>query len=232
LSRHFLDRGRQFTDGPWDILADAGRIIRGDRTQASLFGVADRVIVVLRTDAGAVIHVKSWTESLPSDLRRRVDLVTVGRRGYPKHEIETFTSQSVIGHLPDDREVARAVSGEPAAHRRFRRSPLTIAAVMLAARLSSEANCEGGELRSSTDDDVPSTSDVEMPSLADGDSRLRFRFGSRLERPKILDRVLSRNHAIDWSERTFPITESAKSDGQRIDPDPTSRTDGVLRMLP
>jgi MinD-like ATPase involved in chromosome partitioning or flagellar assembly len=234
LSRHFLDRERQFTDGPWDILADAGRIIRGDGTQACLFGVADRVIVVLRTDAGAVMHVKSWTDSLPSDLRGRVGLVTVGGKGYPRHEIEAFTSQSVIGHLPDDREVARAASGEPAAHRRLHRSPLTIAAVKLAARLSPEANCQGDELRPGTDDDVASSTDVETLSLADRGSRLRFRFGSRLERPKILDRVLLRDRASDWSERTSPMPESAESDRQRLDPDPdpTCRTDPVLRTLP
>ena len=42
LSAHFLERGRQFTDGPWDIVADVGRIVRGERTQTSWLGVADR----------------------------------------------------------------------------------------------------------------------------------------------------------------------------------------------
>ncbi len=122
LSRHFLERGRQFTDGPWDIVADVGRIVRGDGTQTSWLGVADRVILVLRTDAGAVIHAKSWADTLPSDLKGRLALVTVGAKGYPNREIEGFTSLSVIGHLPEDREVARAVSGEPVTQRRLRRS--------------------------------------------------------------------------------------------------------------
>lgn len=228
LSRHLLDRGRQFTDGPWDMLADVGRIVRGDGTQSSLLGVADRVIVVLRTDAGAVIHVKSWTDSLPSDLRGRVGLVTVGGKGYPSPEIEAFTSLSVIGHLPDDREVARAVSGEPATHRRLRRSPLTVAAATLAARLCPEADCQGGELRPSTDGDEASI-DVEVPCVADDGSRLRFPFGGRLERPKILDRMHLRRQGDDWSERTFPMPEPHEPEGQRLDPDPASGADPVLR---
>lgn len=234
LSRHFLDRGRQFPDGPWDILADLGRIIRGDGMQASLLGVADRVIVVLRTDAGAVMHVKSWTDSLPSDLRGRIGLVTVGggKVCYPSREIESFTSLSVVGHLPDDREVARAVSGEPTTHRRLRRSPLTMAAATLAARLAPEADCQGGELQPSTDDDEASSTDVEMPSVAGDGSRLRIRFGGRLERPKILDRVLLRHQANDWSERALPVLESPEPDGHRFDPDPTCGTDPVLRSLP
>ena len=179
------------------------------------------MIVVLRTDAGAVIHVKSWTDSLPPDLRGRVGLVTVGEKSYSGHEIEAFTSLPVIGHLPDDREVARAVSGEPAAHRRLRRSPLTVAATRLAAFLSTEADCQCGDLRSRTNGDGDSSAevstDVEIPSVADQGSRLRLRFGGRLERPKILDRV--------------HLQHQVEPDGQRLDPDPTLRTDPVLRTF-
>lgn len=228
LSRHFLDRGRQFRDGPWDVLADVGRIIGGDGTQASWLGVADRVIIVLRTDAAAVIHVKSWADILPSDLRGRVGLVTVGAKGYPRHQIENFTSLSVIGHLPEDRGVARALSGEPVAPRRLRRSALTAAASALAGCLSGELDDKDDELRPSTKCDMASGADDEMPSVRDDGSRLQLRLGSRLVRPKILDRVLVRNQA-DSGDRTLPMTDSAESDEVRLEPDPTPRTEPVLR---
>jgi MinD-like ATPase involved in chromosome partitioning or flagellar assembly len=231
LSRYFLERGRQFTDGPWDIVADLGRIIRGDGTQASWIGVADRMILVLRTDAGAVMHVKSWADSLPLELRVRVALVTVGAKGYSSREIEGFTSLSVVGHLPEDREVARAVSGEPVAHRQLRRSSLTAAAATLAARLSLETDGKDGELRTGTGDDEALSGDDEVPSVAHDRSRLRVRLGGRLERPKILDRVLVRHEAHRRSERAFPVPESAGSEGARLEPDPTPRTDPVLRTV-
>jgi MinD-like ATPase involved in chromosome partitioning or flagellar assembly len=231
LSRHFLERGREFTDGPWDIVVDVGRIVRGDGTQTSWLAVADRVILVLRTDAGAVIHAKSWADTLPSDLKGRLALVTVGAKGYPNREIEGFTSLSVIGHLPEDREVARAVSGEPATQRRLRRSSLTAATATLAARLFLEADCNDGELRSSADDDLASRSDAEMTSVADDGSRLRFRLGGRLDRPKVLDRVLVRHQAHHWSERVFPMPELPESEGERLDSDPIPRTDPVLRTV-
>ena len=70
--------------------------------------------------------------------------MTVGAKGYPNREIEGFTSLSVIGHLPEDREMARAVR-EPVTQRRLRRSSLTAATATLAARLFLEAECNDGE---------------------------------------------------------------------------------------
>jgi hypothetical protein len=136
LAGSFLDQTSGFSDGPWALLVDIGRILPGSSAQSAWLDVADRVVVVLRTDASAVLHVKGWTDPPHPPWRDRLGLVTVGARAYSADEIERFTSSPVIGHLPEDPDVAGALCGSDRSRRRLRRSPLVAAAASLAAGLS------------------------------------------------------------------------------------------------
>jgi MinD-like ATPase involved in chromosome partitioning or flagellar assembly len=144
LAHLFLDRAIQFGDGPWDFIADLGRLLPQGATEGKWFEVAATVVLVLRPDASSVVHVKNWADGLPSELVDRIGLVTVGSGEHPADEIERFTSLPVLGRLPEDRS-ARSVSGEPAAIRRLRRSSLVTAAATLAARLRPEPTPEPRE---------------------------------------------------------------------------------------
>ncbi len=147
LALEFATSG--FSDGPWDVLVDLGRLScrAGEAAMSPWLEVADSVLLLLRADAASLIHLRGWVEAQPDLLREHTWAVVTGGFRRPLDEIEEFVGIPVLGHVPDDAAAARSFQGEPLAQRaawsllRARsgrnRTPLVRAASHMAARLAS-----------------------------------------------------------------------------------------------
>ncbi len=144
LAGGFSAGGSGFSDGPWDLIVDLGRLLARAPAQTPWIVTADRLVVVCRNDAAGIVHVKEWVDAQSDSILGRTHLVTVGPTVHPAEEVEAFTALPVAGRLPYDRAAARTVCGEmvpsllrtATSRRRIRRAPLVAAAASIATTIA------------------------------------------------------------------------------------------------
>jgi MinD-like ATPase involved in chromosome partitioning or flagellar assembly len=123
-------------EGPWDVIADLGRISSGRLVAGDWLERSDVGVIVVRGDAPSILHVKERAAAIRQQCGDRARLVVVGMSRYSNAEIEEFTGITLAGNLPFDPEVAAVATGERGSHRRLSRSLLVESASLLAQNLS------------------------------------------------------------------------------------------------
>jgi MinD-like ATPase involved in chromosome partitioning or flagellar assembly len=123
-------------DGPWDVIADLGRITPGRLVAGDWLERSDVVAIVVRGDAPAILHVKERAAAIRQQSGDRVCLVVVGASRHSNAEIEEFTGVTVAGNVPFEPGVAAVATGEGGSPRRLSRSLLVGSASRLAKVLS------------------------------------------------------------------------------------------------
>ncbi len=131
-----LTSARSCTGGPWDVVADVGRLLPGARGAEEWLKRSTAVAIVLRRDAASALHVRDRAPMLLSSCPGRVGLVVVGPGPFTSREIEAFTGLPVLGDVPEDPDAAQIVSGRPGGPRRLSRSILAASSQRLAVSLS------------------------------------------------------------------------------------------------
>jgi len=176
-----LDSADADADGSWDVLADLGRLLPGERGAGAWLEHSTALAIVLRPDAPSVLRVRERVGAF----RRRsaaTGLVVVGRGSFRRSEIEQFTELPVLAEVPEVPDAARLAGGTPGRPSRLVRSPLVRSAGRLASVLSAdparwpqagEASADppsparaGG--RPGTDEQEPSEGTQAVPHSQDG----------------------------------------------------------------
>jgi hypothetical protein len=122
--------------GPWDVIADLGRITSGRLVAGDWLERSDVAVIVVRGDAPSILHVKERATAIRRQSGGRVCLAVVGASRYSNAEIEEFTGVTVAGNLPFEPGVAAVATGEGGSPRRLSRSLLVGSASRLAKALS------------------------------------------------------------------------------------------------
>ncbi len=123
-------------DGHWDVVADLGRLLPGERGAESWIEHSTALLIVLRRDAPSILRVRERAVALRRRRRGTTGLVVVGSGSFRDREIERFTDLPVVAVLPDDLDAARIAGGAPGGSRRLSRHLLVESAGRLASRLS------------------------------------------------------------------------------------------------
>jgi MinD-like ATPase involved in chromosome partitioning or flagellar assembly len=123
-------------DGPWDVIADLGRITPGRLVAGDWLERSDVVVIVVRGDAPSILHVKERAAAIRQQSGDRVCLVVVGASRYSNAEIEEFTGVTVAGNVPFEPGAAAVATSEGGSPRRLSRSLLVGSASRLAKILS------------------------------------------------------------------------------------------------
>ena len=131
LAQMFASDPLRFSDGPWDVIVDLGRLLPDSAGQAAWLQVADTILIVLRPDIASTLHINGYADGRLGGIRDQVQLVTMGP-GYPVDEIERFVSLPVVAQLPWDTKVAQQLAGQRSASHHLRRSSLIGRAARLA----------------------------------------------------------------------------------------------------
>jgi hypothetical protein len=121
--------------GTWDIIADLGRLLPGERGVELWLERSAAVAIVLRRDAASILHVHDRAAGLRSRCQGRVGLVVVGPGPFPSKEIERFIELPVLAELPDDPNAAQIAGGHPGGASRLSRSLLVLSSKRLATTL-------------------------------------------------------------------------------------------------
>jgi hypothetical protein len=123
-------------EGPWDVIADLGRITPGQLVAGGWLERSDAAVIVVRGDAPSILHVKERATAIRQQSGDRSCLVVVGASRYSNAEIEEFTGVTVAGNVPFEPDVAAVATGERGGQRRLSRSLLVESASRLARTLS------------------------------------------------------------------------------------------------
>jgi MinD-like ATPase involved in chromosome partitioning or flagellar assembly len=119
-------------EGPWDVIADLGRITSDRLVAGNWLERSDVAVIVVRGDAPSILHVKARAAVIRQQSGGRSCLVVVGGSRYSNAEIEEFTGFTVAGNLPFEPEAAAVATGERGGQRRLARSLLVESASRLA----------------------------------------------------------------------------------------------------
>jgi MinD-like ATPase involved in chromosome partitioning or flagellar assembly len=123
-------------EGPWDVIADLGRVTSDRFVAGDWLERSDVALIVVRGDAPSILQVKARAVAIRQQSGGRSCLVVVGSSRYSNAEIEEFTGLAVAGNLPFDPEVAAVATGDRGSQRRLSRSSLVESASRLAQHLS------------------------------------------------------------------------------------------------
>jgi MinD-like ATPase involved in chromosome partitioning or flagellar assembly len=151
-------------EGPWDVIADLGRITSGRLVAGDWLERSDVAVIVVRGDAPSILHVKERATAIRQRSGDRVCLVVMGASRYSNAEIEEFTGVIVAGNVPFEPGVAAVATGETGSPRRLSRSLLVASASRLAQVLSG-ANGEPDQATDPKGAQPPLSSPVERSPL-------------------------------------------------------------------
>jgi len=138
-------------------LVDLGRVAPDDAHLASLAERADLLLLVLRPEVAGVARAVDLSAML-ADRRRDLALVLVGEDPYDAHEVAGTTGIPVLGAVPDDPQVARALlagHGWGPGTRRFRRKVGQLSQAVASILASSKDRCQPAGSEASDPDPAP-----------------------------------------------------------------------------
>jgi hypothetical protein len=125
-------------DQGWDVVADLGRLLAGERGAETWFERSTVVAIVLRRDAASILHLRDRSADIRSRSRGRAGLVIVGDGPFSGQDIERFVGLPLLGELPTDPDSAQICGGLPGGAPRLSRSVLVTSAQRLASILSGD----------------------------------------------------------------------------------------------
>lgn len=129
-----------------DVLADCGRLDVHAPGQRRVVRDADRVVLVLRSEAAAIAHGR-WTAERVAGHRdgdlAGIGLVVAGRASFRPAEVADALGIGLLGTVPWDPAAAAMLAGQPGSRRNLTRAPLVVAGRRLIPGLVPVPQAEG-----------------------------------------------------------------------------------------
>lgn len=113
-----------------DVVADCGRLDVHATGQRRVVRDADRVVLLVRSEAAAIAHGR-WTAERVAGHRggelAGIGVVVTGRAAFRAPEVAEALGVELLGALPRDRAAAAMLAGQPGSRRALVRTPLVVA---------------------------------------------------------------------------------------------------------